>query len=106
MQQFSQQKHHTKHKNEIFHIRRLEGGSVESFIKVINKESLLIGSVFEDLKIAGFMRAVDDHLINKLHGPDGIPHTMEALMQIAKVYVKQEKSVALSRRSYKGKDSE
>jgi hypothetical protein len=40
--------------------------------------------------IAGFMQGLDDdHLIRKLHGPDGIPHTMEALMHIAKVYVKQ-----------------
>jgi hypothetical protein len=103
MQQFSQQKRHTKHKNEILHIWRQDGESVESSITRFNRESLQIGGVSEDLMIAGSMQWVD-HLIRKLHGPDSIPHTMEALMQIAKIYVKQEKTVALSRRSGKSKE--
>jgi hypothetical protein len=42
--------------------------------------------------IAGFLQGVDDdHLFRKLHGPEAILQTMYALMQTAKVYVKQEK---------------
>jgi hypothetical protein len=47
--------------------------------------------------VTGFIQGVrDEELIRRLHGPDGMPQTVEALMAAVKMYVKAEKSVALA----------
>ncbi|KAK1417533.1 hypothetical protein QVD17_26662 [Tagetes erecta] len=106
MQQFSQQKRHTKDMTEILHIKRRDDEPLADFITRYNLESLQIGGVTEDLMIAGFVNGVrDDHLIRRLHGPDGMPRTMETLMNIAKMHIKAEKSVQLNRTSGKQKET-
>ncbi|KAK1431626.1 hypothetical protein QVD17_08115 [Tagetes erecta] len=106
MQQFSQQKRHTKDMTEILHIKRRDDEPLADFITRYNLESLQIGGVTEDLMIAGFVNGVrDDHLIRRLHGPDGMPRTMEALMNIAKMHIKAEKSVQLNRAIGKQKEA-
>lgn len=85
-QQFHQQKRHNKDITEILDIRRRDNESVADFITWSNKESLEYGGATEDLMIAGFV-----------NGPARMPRTMEHLMDIAKVYIQAEKSVAMSR---------
>jgi hypothetical protein len=73
-QHFSQQKRHTKDKNEILYIRRRDIESVEDFITRYNRESLQIGGVGEELTIVGFIQGVrSDDLIRFLNGRDGMP---------------------------------
>ncbi|KAI3756292.1 hypothetical protein L1987_56112 [Smallanthus sonchifolius] len=104
MQQFNQQKRHTKDKTEILHIRRRDGESVEDFITRYNKESLQIAGAGEDLMIAGFIQGIrHDELIRRLHGRDGLPKTMEELMTAARAFVRAERSVR-STHEYDKKD--
>ncbi|KAD5961337.1 hypothetical protein E3N88_12810 [Mikania micrantha] len=94
---FSQQRRHTRDKTEVLNLRRGPNETVEEFIVRYNLESLQINGTTEALKVAGFIHGVrDKHLIRKLHGVNGTPEDMNALMTIAKAYVQQEKSVTAS----------
>jgi hypothetical protein len=74
MQQFSQQKRHINDRTEIIHTRRRDHESVEEFIICNKLESLQVGGASEDLMITGFILGVlDDELIRRLHGPEGMP---------------------------------
>jgi hypothetical protein len=91
-------KGHIKDRTEIIHIRRREHESVEEFITRDNLESLQIAGTSEDMMIIGFIQGVrDEELLWHLHGPEGMPQRIEALMAAAKMYVKAEKLVELAR---------
>ncbi|XP_022014008.1 uncharacterized protein LOC110913490 [Helianthus annuus] len=104
--QFSQQRRHTKDRNELLHIRRRDNETVENFIIRFNKESLAIPGVTNDLACGAFLQGVnDDELLRTLHGRDGVPPTIDEILRIAKVYVIQEKAVAASHAANRKKEA-
>ncbi|XP_022031283.1 uncharacterized protein LOC110932239 [Helianthus annuus] len=104
--QFSQQRRHTKDRNELLHIRRRDNETVENFIIRFNKESLAIPGVTSDLACGAFLQGVnDDELLRTLHGRDGVPPTIDEILRIAKVYVIQEKAVAASHAANRKKEA-
>ncbi|XP_022031907.1 uncharacterized protein LOC110932967 [Helianthus annuus] len=105
--QFSQQRRHTKDRNELLHIRRRDNETVENFIVRINKESLAIPGVTNDLACGAFLQGVnDDELLRTLHRRDGVPPTIDEILRIAKVYVIQEKAVAASHTANRKKEAQ
>ncbi|XP_022032871.1 uncharacterized protein LOC110933979 [Helianthus annuus] len=104
--EFSQQRRHTKDRNELLHIRRRDNETVENFIIRFNKESLAIPGVTNDLACGAFLQGVnDDELLRTLHGRDGVPPTIDEILRIAKVYVIQEKAVAASHAANRKKEA-
>ncbi|XP_022014163.1 uncharacterized protein LOC110913649 [Helianthus annuus] len=84
--QFSQQRRHTKDRNELLHIRRRDNETAENFIVRFNKESLAIPGVTNDLACGAFLQGVnDDELLRTLYGRDGVPPTIDEILRIAKV---------------------
>ncbi|XP_022003426.1 uncharacterized protein LOC110900876 [Helianthus annuus] len=105
--QFSQQRRHTKDRNELQHIRRRDNETVESFIVRFNRESLAIPGVTNDLACGAFLQGVnDDELLRTLYGRDGVPPTIDEILRIAKVYVTQEKTVAASHAANRKKEAQ
>jgi hypothetical protein len=97
-QHFSQQKRHTKDKNEILHIRRRDGKSLEDYITPYNRESLQLGGVGEDLTIAGFIQGVrSDDLIRCLTGRDGMLKTWAEIMVAANIFARTKKTISHNR---------
>jgi hypothetical protein len=84
---------------------------VENFITRYNKESLHIKGAGEDLRISDFIQGVrDDGLVREIHR-DGVPDTVEAIMDIAKAWVRLENACNLmneidSRRNGRRDDSQ
>ncbi|XP_022015448.1 uncharacterized protein LOC110915089 [Helianthus annuus] len=104
--QFSQQRRHTKDRNELLDIRRRDNETVEKFIIGFNKESLAIPGMTNDLACGAFLQGVnDDELLRTLHGRDGVPPTIDEILRIAKVYVIQEKVVAASHAANRKKEA-
>jgi hypothetical protein len=92
---FSQQKRQVRSKTEIFNIRRRDSETVESFITRYNKEILQIKGVGEDLLISSFIQGVQsDGLLREIRR-DGVPDTVEAIMDIAKAWVRAENACNL-----------
>jgi hypothetical protein len=90
MKHFSQQKRQVRSMTEIFNIHRQDSETVESFITMYNKESLQIKGAGEDFKISGFIQGVrNDGLLRDIHR-DGVTNTVEAIMDIAKSWVRAE----------------
>ena len=59
-----------------------------------NKESLQIGGAGEELLCAAFIQGVrSDDLVRRIHGPDGLPKTLEGIMNAAKVFVEAERKI-------------
>jgi hypothetical protein len=100
-QQFGQQRRQMKSRFDVFHIRRRDHESIESFVARYNKESLQIAHVDNSLMIAGSLLGIkDDELQKKLHEPqEGVPTTWKAVMDIAHKHIRQIKSVSLSKTS-------
>ncbi|XP_022007353.1 uncharacterized protein LOC110906547 [Helianthus annuus] len=105
--QFSQQRRHTKDRNELLHIRRRDNEIVESFIVRFNKESLAIPGITNDLACGAFLQGVnDDELLRTLYGRDGVPSTIDEILRTAKVYVTQEKTVAANHAANRKKEAQ
>ncbi|XP_022030791.1 uncharacterized protein LOC110931717 [Helianthus annuus] len=106
LQQFSQQRRHTKDRNEVLHIHRRDNETVENFLTIFNKESLAIPGLTQELACGAFLQGVnDDELLRKLHDRNGVPDTIEEIMRITKIYVCQEKSIIASHAANKKKES-
>ncbi|XP_076934710.1 uncharacterized protein LOC143601099 [Bidens hawaiensis] len=94
-QHFSQQKKHTRDPSEILDVVRRNNESIEDFITRFNNESLNIGGVSEDMLRGTFHKNVkSDELIWTLTGRDGMPTSWDEIMSAAKLFARNQKTLA------------